>query len=91
MVSRAYYAAFLEARIKVSRFYPEIASLRTRDVHAKVRQRLKWMRHSTLSDELLSLFRKRGRADYDLASFDEKTVQKAITESDHIIERLARL
>ena len=94
-ISRAYYAAFLEARERVRRIYPQdfVKLQRPADVHALVRDLLKRKGQFSLSDKLFSLFLERGHADYDLTPplDDLVRAEKATKLSQDIFARLQKV
>jgi len=86
VIGRAYYAAFLHAREKVS-----ISENEKKGVHWKVREALKKMRKPHISGKLFELFRLREKADYRLNIFVKKEeAEKALQLAQDIINKLVK-
>ena len=83
-VSRAYYAAFIIARLAVRLEY-----FRRKEVHEKVIDRLKEDGHADIADKLFKLRMKRNDADYDVyINITAKTLKWAIKIANDVIREL---
>lgn len=83
-ISRAYYAAFLKAQIKLQSLGHKFQDVHR--IHADVRENLQMRKKSNIASKLNSLFEIRVRADYKInARIDNSLYNQSITLSENII------